>query len=138
MQSPPHRVTSTNNLDTLALTERVSELLQRTADELGLLPQVGGKETVGVGDGNESSLEGVLKGLGRTGGGSVSIFDTSELEETLDSGRGNETGTTGGRDKLYHTSMLAFHAIHQLIGERTKLTRTVTEPHLPLSLQGRE
>jgi hypothetical protein len=30
----------------------------------------------------------------------VDILDTRELKKTLDSGRGNETCTTGGRDKL--------------------------------------
>lgn len=28
-------------------------------------------------------------------------MDTSELEETLDGGGGNEAGTTGGRDELF-------------------------------------
>ena len=84
----------------LALTEDITKLLQRAADELGLLPQVGGKETVGVADSDEGGLEGVLEGLGGTGGGGVGVLDTSELEETLDGGGGDETGTTGSRDEL--------------------------------------
>ena len=77
------------NLVLLALAQDITELLQRAADELSLLPQVGGKETVGVADSEESGLEGVLEGLGGTGGGGVGVLDTSKLEETLDSGGGN-------------------------------------------------
>lgn len=88
------------NLVPLALAEDVGVLLERRADELGLLPQVGGKEAVGVGDSDESGLEGVLEGLGRAGRGGVGILDTGELEKTLDGGGGDETGTAGRGDKL--------------------------------------
>jgi hypothetical protein len=64
------------------------------------LPQVGCQEAVGVGDGDESGLEGVLEGLGGSGGGGVDVLDTGKLEETLDSGRCDETGTTGSGDEL--------------------------------------
>ncbi|KAI6764817.1 hypothetical protein HG531_012704 [Fusarium graminearum] len=79
----------------LALAQSIGELVQGTSDELGLLPEVGGEETVGVGDGNESSLEGVLEGLGGTGRGCVGVLDTGELEESLDSGGGNEARYLG-------------------------------------------
>lgn len=82
------------------MAQNITELLQRAPDELGLLPQVGGEEAVGVDDGKEGSLEGVLEGLGGTGGRGVGVLDTGKLEETLDSGGGNETGTTGSGDKL--------------------------------------
>jgi hypothetical protein len=82
------------------LAQNVAELLQRAGGELGLLPQVGSEETVGVDDGEEGSLEGVLEGLGGTGGRSVGVLDTGELEETLDGGGGNEAGTAGSGDKL--------------------------------------
>jgi hypothetical protein len=78
----------------------VGKLLQGTPQQLGLLPQVGSEEAVGVGHGDKGGLEGVLEGLGRTGGRGVRVLDTSELEESLDGGGGNETGTTGSRDKL--------------------------------------
>jgi hypothetical protein len=84
----------------LALTESVGKLLKGAADQLGLLPQVGRQEAVGVGDGGEGSLQGVLKGLGRTGRRGVGILNTSELEETLDGGRSDDLGTTGGGDEL--------------------------------------
>jgi hypothetical protein len=97
----------TQHLVALALAEDIAKLLQRAADELGLLPQVGGKETVGVADGKESGLEGVLEGLGGAGGGGVGVLDTSKLEQTLDGGGGNEAGTTGGGDELV---LLLVHA----------------------------
>jgi len=85
---------------TLAIAEGIRELLERRSDELGLLPEVGGKEAVGVGDSGEGGLEGVLEGLGRAGRGGVGILDTGELEQTLDGGRGDKGGTAGGGDKL--------------------------------------
>lgn len=88
------------NLILLALTQNITELLQRAPDELGLLPEVGGEETVGVDDGDEGGLEGVLEGLGGTGRGGVGVLDTGKLEETLDSGGGNEASTAGSGDEL--------------------------------------
>lgn len=84
----------------LALAQDIAKLLQRAPDELGVLPEVGGEETVAVDDGNEGGLEGVLEGLGGAGGRGVSILDTGQLEETLDGGGGNETGTAGGGNEL--------------------------------------
>lgn len=84
------------------MAQNITELLQRAADELSLLPEVGCEETVGVADGNEGGLESVLEGLGGTGRGGVCVLNTGELEETLNSRRGNETGTTGGGNKLVY------------------------------------
>lgn len=44
----------------LALPQSICVFLEGTADELRLLPQVGGQEAVAVGDGGESGLEGVF------------------------------------------------------------------------------
>lgn len=63
-----HQSLPVNRLVALLGAQSVGKLLQRAPDELGLLPQVGGEEAVGVRDGGESSLEGVLEGLGRAGG----------------------------------------------------------------------
>lgn len=125
---------------TLAISQGIRELLQGAPDELGLLPQVGCKEAVGVGDSSESSLEGVLEGLGGAGRRGVGILNTSELEETLDGGGSDDVGTAGSRDKLWKmrisiSSERKFWGSCQIDQE---LTRTVTEPHLPLSLVGRE
>lgn len=83
----------------LALAEHVAVLLQRASGKLGLLPQVGGEESVCVGDGDEGRLEGVLERLGGTGGRGVDVGHTGELEETLDGGRGDEAGTAGRGDE---------------------------------------
>ena len=89
-----------HHLITLTSPESIRELLQRTSDELGLLPQVGSQVSICIADGDESGFQGVLEGLGRTGGGSVNVIDTSELEQALDGGGGDETGATGSWDKL--------------------------------------
>jgi len=91
---------ASKNLVLLALAQNITELLQRAADKLSLLPEVGGEEAVGVDDGDKGGLEGVLEGLGGAGRGCVGVLDTSELEETLDGGGGNETSTAGSGDKL--------------------------------------
>lgn len=75
-----------HHLVSLASSENITKLLQRTPDKLGLLPQVGGQVTVCVADSDEGGLEGVLKGLGGTGRGCVDVIDTGKLEKTLDGG----------------------------------------------------
>lgn len=132
-------------LVSLALPQGIRKLVQGTPDQLGLLPEVGGQETVSVGDSHEGSLEGVLEGLGGTGGRGVGVLDTSELEESLDGGGGNEASTARSGDKLSRAHVSLCPAIHfSFFGHRYLLrwtgirTRTVTEPHLPDSLQGRE
>ena len=99
MSTAPHLVT-------LALAKHIAVLLERAAGELGLVPQAGSEEAVGVGDSDEGGLEGVLEGLGRTGRRGVNVFDTAELQQTLDGGRGDQAGTTGSRDELCVVSML--------------------------------
>jgi len=96
-----------SSLVTLAFTEHIAVLLKRAASELGLGPQVRGQEGVGVGDGDESSLERVLERLGRTGGGGVDVIDTSQLQQALDGWRSDQTGATRGRDQLYKVSFRA-------------------------------
>ena len=107
----------------LALAKDVAVLLERRPCESSLAPQVGGKESVCVGDGDEGSLQCVLKGLGGTSGCGVGILDTSQLQETLDSGRGNETGTAGGGDETDGDGT----ALAGLLGgERVRLTEVGT------------
>ncbi len=67
------------NLVSLSSTQTVTKLLERAADELSLLPQIGSKIAVCVTDSDEGGLEGVLEGLGRASGGSVDVVNTSEL-----------------------------------------------------------
>jgi hypothetical protein len=87
-------------LVSLAVPQGVGVLVQGTPDELGLLPQVGGEEAVGVGDGHKGSLEGVLEGLGGASGRGVGVLDTGELEESLDGRGGDEASTAGSGDEL--------------------------------------
>jgi len=75
---------ASKNLVLLALAQDITELLQRAADELSLLPEVGGEEAVGVDNSDEGGLEGVLEGLGGAGRGCVDVIDTGKLEKTLD------------------------------------------------------
>ena len=90
-----------NNLITLPLAQNIRILVQRTPSELVLGPQVRREETVRVDDSGEGGLEGVLEGLGGAGRRGIGVLDTGQLEETLDGGRGDEAGTTGGRNELY-------------------------------------
>jgi len=85
--APPSRhaiTTRVEHLVALTLAQHITVLLERAAGELGLLPQVGSQEAVGVGDGGESSLERVLERLGGAGGGGVGVVDTGKLEQALD------------------------------------------------------
>lgn len=84
------------HLVSLVRPQGIRKLLQRAPDELRLLPQVGRQESVGVGDGGERGLQGVLERLGRASGRCVGILNTSELQETLD-GWGGDKGSTAGR-----------------------------------------
>ena len=67
------------HLVSLSLAQNISELIKRRSDESGILPQIWGQVTVGVANSDEGGLEGVLKGLGGTGGGGVDILNTSKL-----------------------------------------------------------
>lgn len=88
-----------SHLVSLALAQNVSELVQRRSEELGLGPQVRRQVAVGVTDSDEGSLESVLQGLGGARGRGVAVLNTSELEETLDSGRGDNARTAGSGDE---------------------------------------
>lgn len=103
-QTDPVSKSSHHPLVSLTRSQGIRKLVQRAADKLGLLPQVGGQEAVGVGHGHKGSLEGVLEGLGGAGGRGVGVLDTSKLEESLDSGRGDKASTTGSGDKLRKVS----------------------------------
>jgi hypothetical protein len=74
-----------HHLVSLTSSKNITELLQRTPDELGLLPQVGSQVTVCVSNSDECGLKGVLEGLGGTGRGCVNVINTGKLKKTLDS-----------------------------------------------------
>lgn len=72
--------------------------LKRGRGEDGRSPEVRGEVGVGVAHAVVSGMEEVTHGTGLTLGGGVSILNTGEGEELLDSVSGNDTGTTGSRD----------------------------------------
>lgn len=84
----------------LSFPQHVAEFFQRAPVEFRFLPQVRRQEPVRVAHGYEGSLQCVLEGLCRAGGGSVDVLDAGELEETLDGWGSDEAGTTGCRDEL--------------------------------------
>lgn len=67
-----------------------------------VVPEVRSDDGVGLHESLVGSTGEVTDSTGSTGGLSVDILDTSEFEETLDSGSGNDTGTTGSGDKTDH------------------------------------
>jgi hypothetical protein len=90
------------NLLSLLLSKEVREFLVRTLGEFSGFPEIRSQETVSVTNGSESSLDKVTESTGRTTRGGITIGDTSQLEDTLGSGRGNDTSTTGSRDQTRH------------------------------------
>jgi hypothetical protein len=66
------------------------------------LPKVRGLELVSLGKSRNGSLQEIALGSRGTLGLGVAVLDTSHLEHTLASRGGDDTGTTGGRDKSAH------------------------------------
>ena len=60
----------------VVLGQEVGVLLVGRLGEHGLLPEVGGQEAVGLGDGGVGGLGKVAKGSGGTSGRGVAILDT--------------------------------------------------------------
>jgi hypothetical protein len=83
----------------LLLSQEISELVVRRLGEGSLSPELGAKETIGVTNGSEGSLDEVTKGTGGTTGSGVAIGDTSEGKNLLGGGGSNDTSTTGSRDQ---------------------------------------
>lgn len=94
-------------LVSLTLSQYITELLQWTSVQLVLLPQVGCQESVTVSYSDEGGFESVFECLGTAGGGCVGVLYTSELEETFDSGGGDEAGTTGRWDQLGEDTLVS-------------------------------
>jgi hypothetical protein len=107
----------------LLLSKEVRELLVRTLGELGLFPEIGSQETVSVTNGSEGSLDEVTESTGRTTRGSITIGDTSQLKDTLGSGRGDNTSTTGSRNQTRHNGTTT---TSDLTGDGVRLTKVGT------------
>mmetsp|Transcript_21942 Transcript_21942/g.34083 ORF Transcript_21942/g.34083 Transcript_21942/m.34083 type:complete len:340 (-) Transcript_21942:40-1059(-) len=87
-----------SGLSLLEGLEVLGVLEEGRLDEVGLGPQIGGKEGVGLLEGLEESSNEVLSGSGVSGGAGVNIIDTGELEDLLGDLGGNLTGSSGGGD----------------------------------------
>lgn len=81
--------------------EEVGELLVWNWEEAGFLPEVWGKESVGVVEGVEGSLDEVSEGLGGTTSLSVDVLNTGELEDLLWNTSSDDSSTSWGWDKTY-------------------------------------
>lgn len=77
----------------IGLGEQVGVLLQRRLLELGLEPEVGRKEAVGVGQGLEGGLNKVTEGTRVPGGRGVAVLDTSHLQNLLGGASGDDSYT---------------------------------------------
>jgi len=67
-------------------------------DEIGLWPEIWGKESVGLLKALEHGSAEILSGSGLTGTGGVDIIDTSELKDLLGNFSGNATSSSWGWD----------------------------------------
>lgn len=82
--------------------EVVGELVVRSLANGDDVPEVGGLELVGLGEGSNGSLEEVALGGGVTLGLGVAVLDTGELEHALGSGGSDNAGTAGSGDETAH------------------------------------
>lgn len=69
------------------------------AHEVGLLPEIGGEESVGLGESVEGGSGEVLYGLGLATGAGEHITDTSELEDLFGGGGTDDSSSTGSGDQ---------------------------------------
>jgi len=68
-------------------------------DEIGLWPEIWGKERVGLLKAFENGSAEILSSSGLTGTASVAILDTSEMQDLLAHGGSDATSTSWGWDK---------------------------------------
>lgn len=100
----------------LVVLKPVSEEGEWGLDGLGAGPEIWGKVLVGVGNSLVASLDEVLGGTGHTGGGSVHIIDTGELQNLLWNWGSDNTSTSWGwgqleADRTTLTSGLDWHSV---------------------------
>ena len=83
--------------------------------EHGLLPEVGGQETVGLRNSGIGRLGEVTQSPGGATGRGVAILDTGHLQQLLGHRGGNNTGTTGGGDQTHPDgAALAGHLLNKM------------------------
>jgi len=111
------------------LFEPLGVLGKRGWDVVGSGPEIRGKESVGVADGNEAGLNEVLGGTGAAGRAGEDIIDTSELQDLLWDGGGDEAGTTGSGGELEADGAALTGGLHGDGMHVTDLVTPVTSPH---------
>ena len=92
---------SSTLLSHVRLGEQVCELLQRAGLELGLLPELGSQEAVGVLKSSKGGLDEVTEGAGVAAGRSVAVLNASHLENLLRRARRDDTCTAATRVKRH-------------------------------------
>jgi len=111
------------------LPQNVGILLHRTPLERRLPPEIGRQEAVSVGHCGEGGLERVLEGLGRAGRRRVGVLDSGELEQTLDSRRGDEAGAARGWNKSDGDGAALSALLHGQRVRKTEVGTPVASPH---------
>merc|ERR1719222_584206 len=107
-----------NPSSAVVLRQEVGELLVGRLCEDGLLPEVGGKVAVGLGNG----------GVGCLGGG-VAILDSSHLEKLFRDGSGDDTSSTRSGDQPDpNAAALSSHLAGDRVG-LAKLRPPEATPH---------
>jgi len=103
--------------------QEVGKLLVGGRGELGLGPQIGGEERVGLGQSVEGGLDEVSKSLGTSGGRGEAIVDSGVVQDLLGDLSGDNTGTTGSGDETHADGTTLSSHLH---GDSVGLTDSVT------------
>jgi len=78
-----------------------AELSNWAGDQLVLIPELRGEDSVSLSDSGEGSLNEVTLALGLTSGTGVGIFNTSKGQDLLGGSSADESSTTGSRDQSH-------------------------------------
>merc|ERR1740128_1272376 len=118
-----------NTGSAVVLRQEVGELLVGRLGEDGLLPEVGGKVAVGLGDGSVGCLGKVSKSSSGALGGGVAILNSSHLEKLLRDGSGDDASSTRSRDESDpNAAALSSHLAGHSVG-LAELRSPETAPH---------
>jgi len=101
----------------------VGELLVGSGQELGVGPEIGGQERVGLGEGIEGGLDEVSESLGSSGGRGEAIVNSGVVKNLLGDLSGDNTGTTGSGHETHADGTALSGHLH---GDSVGLTDSVT------------
>lgn len=88
-------------LDTMLLGQEVGVLLVRSLSERAVLPQIGGKVGIRLGDGSVRGLGEITQSAGGTTGRRVAILNTSHGQQLLGHRRRNDASTARSRNQTH-------------------------------------